>query len=40
MLLISAMAPPATLRGSISGIMAKKGPYGAYIAAPATTSRV
>src|SRR6266481_3444307 len=38
MLLISAIAPPATFFGSSSGTIAKNGPYGAYIAAPATTS--
>ncbi len=38
MLLISAIAPPATFFGSNSGTIAKNGPYGAYIAAPAITS--
>ena len=38
--MINAIAPPATLRGSISGMMAKNGPYGAYMAAPAITSSV
>src|SRR5580698_6347566 len=38
MLLISAIAPPATFFGSSSGTIAKNGPYGAYIAAPAMTS--
>src|SRR5689334_9133985 len=38
MLLISAIAPPATFFGSSSGTIAKNGPYGAYIAAPAITS--
>ena len=38
MLLINAIAPPATFFGSNSGTIAKNGPYGAYIAAPAITS--
>src|SRR5580692_7639577 len=38
MLLIRAIAPPATFFGSSSGTIAKNGPYGAYIAAPATSS--
>src|SRR5580692_2294738 len=39
MLLISAIAPPATFFGSSSGTIAKNGPYGAYIAPPAITSK-
>src|SRR5258706_2554926 len=38
MLLISAIARPATFFGKSAGTIAKNGPYGAYIAAPAITS--
>ena len=38
-LLIKAIAPPETFFGRISVMNAKNGPYGAYMAAPATTSK-
>ena len=34
-LLINAIAPPATFRGRTSGMIAKNAPYGAYIDPPA-----
>src|SRR5580700_4022747 len=36
LLLTTAVISPATFFGSISGTIAKNGPYGAYMAAPAT----